>query len=400
MVEQLQFFEDDFKEETNNIEDESDLVVSNTDATNKAIVTATDWTIETILNQINKGNILLNPKFQRRDAWTPKRKSQFIESLFLGFPIPQIVLASHKQQKGKYIVIDGKQRLLSIRQFSSSESDEIYDRIKLTSLTVKKGLNNKSLIDLKKDPEFSDDVNSFENETIRTVVIKHWPDENFLYRVFLRLNTNSVGLSPQELRQALHPGDFINFADDYSQKSIALKEILNIKRPDFRMRDVEIMIRYYAFKYFLSYYSGSLKDFLDFTCENLNNKWDLESNTIKDDAGVFEDAHKMAKTVFSNPYRKWLGNRYEAKFNRAILDIVIYYFSIPEVIKQLPKKERLVEAAFQDLCVSDPKFLSSLERTTKSIEATHYRFSTWATVLNAVLGTDLPILEIQNHRLI
>ena len=45
-------------------------------------VTGTDWTVETLVGQIKKGNIQLNPSFQRRDAWTGRVKSKFIESIF------------------------------------------------------------------------------------------------------------------------------------------------------------------------------------------------------------------------------------------------------------------------------------------------------------------------------
>ncbi|HFR4125238.1 TPA: DUF262 domain-containing protein [Yersinia enterocolitica] len=83
-------------------------------AVGDAVVFSTDWTTETIINQISKGTIDLNPNFQRRDAWTQEEKSKFIESLILGFPIPPIVLALNKNIRGKYIVLDGKQRLLSI----------------------------------------------------------------------------------------------------------------------------------------------------------------------------------------------------------------------------------------------------------------------------------------------
>jgi len=65
-----------------------------------AVVTATDWTIETLISQLKKRNIKLDPSFQRRDAWTAKRKSEFIESLFLGLPVPQVVLAESKDRKG------------------------------------------------------------------------------------------------------------------------------------------------------------------------------------------------------------------------------------------------------------------------------------------------------------
>jgi hypothetical protein len=63
----------------------------------KIIVAGTDWTTATILDQLVRENIQLNPRFQRRDAWDIIRKSRFIESIFLGFPIPQIVLASQEK---------------------------------------------------------------------------------------------------------------------------------------------------------------------------------------------------------------------------------------------------------------------------------------------------------------
>src|SRR5688500_3142614 len=93
-------------------ETEDDLQLSK-HSVSEAVVTSTDWTTETILSQLARGNIFLTPNFQRRDAWTDARKSRFIESLFLALPIPQLVLAERKEKRGSYIVIDGKQRLLS-----------------------------------------------------------------------------------------------------------------------------------------------------------------------------------------------------------------------------------------------------------------------------------------------
>src|SRR4028118_1637334 len=87
------------------------------DEISEIIVAGNDWTTATILAQLLSDNIQLNPRFQRRDAWNITRKSRFIESIILGFPIPQIVLASNEKQRGKFIVLDGKQRLLTILQF-------------------------------------------------------------------------------------------------------------------------------------------------------------------------------------------------------------------------------------------------------------------------------------------
>lgn len=90
------------------VETEDDLTSLDPSLLGKAVVSSTDWTAETIIGQLTKGNISLDPIFQRRDAWTQSRKSKFIESIILGLPIPQLVLAESPEKKGAFIVIDGK----------------------------------------------------------------------------------------------------------------------------------------------------------------------------------------------------------------------------------------------------------------------------------------------------
>ncbi len=395
---QIEMFE--AEEEQEALENEDDLDALDIGTLSTAIVNSTDWTVDTILNQVRKGNILLNPDFQRRDAWVKKRKSEFIESLFLNFPVPQIVLAADKTHKGKYIVIDGKQRLLSMSQFASTGEGDIFEELKLTGLQVRKDLNGKSLTMLRQDSRFSDDIRAWENETIRTVVVKNWPNETFLYHVFLRLNTNSVGLSPQELRQALHPGPFIDFAAKESSNSNAIREMLSISKPDFRMRDVEIFIRYFAFKYFIHRYNGSMKDLLDMVCAEFNAAWEERKVELMKDAQKLEHAHQVTKSIFGeSSYRKWTGERFERKFNRAIFDIMAFYFCNDSVAVKVQGNEAALKKGFQELCAGDRNFIASLERTTKSIEATSYRLAKWATVLNGALGTSLPIFKVENGRL-
>lgn len=119
LKEKVSLFEEEEEEIDNDVSNREKLI----EEISKIIVSGSDWTTATIIDQIERGNIQLNPKFQRRDAWNITRKSRFIESLLLGFPIPQIVLATNPNNKGKFIVIDGKQRLLSLLQFyAKSES--------------------------------------------------------------------------------------------------------------------------------------------------------------------------------------------------------------------------------------------------------------------------------------
>jgi hypothetical protein len=386
-----------FVEYDDQAENEDDVeLVEGTDFS-AAVVSGTDWTTETIINQINKNNIQLNPDFQRRDAWDKSRKSNFIESLILGLPIPQLVLAERKEQRGAYIVLDGKQRLLSIRQFAAEKNDPVYEPLKLSGLEIRTDLKGKNLHDLKDDADFYNDVAAFENQPIRTVVIKNWPSEEFLYHVFLRLNTGSVQLAPQELRQALHPGAFVSYIDSKAPDNEAIKGILKLKKPDFRMRDNELLLRYYALKNFLTEYAGDLKKFLDNTCLQFNKDWANVENTVLEQFEELNHAHETILSVFgSNSYKKWFSVDYEKKFNRAIFDIMALSFSYPEVRTAVAGREAEVEELFRKLCKDNFAFLSSLETTTKSLKSTHTRISVWFNELNGLLNTKLPTFELDD----
>ena len=70
--EQLSLSLDEYDIQTDNLSDSEDLIdIDPSDV----IVYSRDWTIETIFNQISLGNIDLNPKFQRRNAWTDEKRS-------------------------------------------------------------------------------------------------------------------------------------------------------------------------------------------------------------------------------------------------------------------------------------------------------------------------------------
>lgn len=391
----------EFIEEEDQRENEADIADLDQSLFSSAVVSGNDWTTETLINQINKENILLNPEFQRRDAWDKRRKSLFVESLILGLPVPQLVLAESKERRGAYIVLDGKQRMLSIRQFAAGQNDPHYEQLKLTGLEIRADLKGKTLQDLQEDLTLFDDLSAFENQPIRTVVIKNWPNEEFLYHVFLRLNTGSVSLSPQELRQALHPGPFVTFLDAASAESVALREVLKLKKPDFRMRDAELLLRYYALRNYLTGYTGNLKAFLDSTCGKLNKFWEKEENNLRAQLDEFETAHQFLKGIFGDSlYRKWNGEKYETRFNRAIFDVFVLSFVDSNVRQAAVGKESGIEEAFRELCDKDQEFLSSIEATTKSIWATQTRISRWNQTLNDLIGTTLHVPKLVDGRIV
>lgn len=361
------------------------------------IVSDADWTTETIVSQLKKGNILLNPAFQRRDAWTDVRKSRFIESLFLGLPIPQIVLAESQTSKGKFIVIDGKQRLLSLRRFALDDGDPL----KLRDLEIRSDLNGKTLNQLIDDPSAEDDVAGFENQTVRTTVIRGWKNEAVLYLIFYRLNSGSVSLSPQELRHVLHPGPFIDFAFSFSEECQSLIDLLGRNgKPDFRMRDVELVIRYFAFSIYFERYAGDLKQFLDSTTLSLNQLWPQDKADLVRHAQLLDDAINITQEIFlKDAFHKWTAKGFEKRFNRAVFDCMVFYFSKPQLINKVLAHKDEIRDEFKRLCTEDAKFIKSLETTTKSTTATFTRLLTWGDSLERILRVTIPELGVFRSRL-
>jgi hypothetical protein len=199
----------------------------------------------------------------------------------------------------------------------------------------------------------------------------------------------------------LHPGPFVTFADRESGKSKALQQTLRIDKPDFRMRDTELFIRFYAFNLFLPDYRGNLKKFLDYTCMQLNEKWNSENDLILDYAQLLETSYQVAEAVFGvkNTFRKWTYSGYESQFNRAIFDIMMYSFSFPEEQQKIVANKDRVEALFKELCEENYEFRSSLERTTKSLDATCLRLNVWTSNLNSSIGTSLHVPSFVNGRI-
>lgn len=352
---------------------------------------STDWTTETIASQIAKGNIDLAPRFQRREAWKWDKQALFIESLILGLPVPQIILAERKDDPGRFIVIDGKQRLLSLSNFYGLQPDPILGPLILTGLKNRPDLNGKTYASISADPQLRRELSSFENQPIRTVIIGNWGSDDYLYQVFLRINTGGTPLSPQELRQALHPGPFADFIDQLSVQSDALKGLLGLVEPDFRMRDVELVLRFYSYRNFARDYRGNLKRFLDSSLAWLNEDFGNARPMLVKQAEEFDRAIEATNHIFGagNSMRKWTGERYEGQLNRAVFDIMAYYFSFENWRNAALAHPADVKGAFENLCENDERFRSAIEATTKSMGANTARFAAWAQALSDITRLDV-----------
>lgn len=385
---EIEYRDEDF-EDIEQQENADDLRVTSKDFEDLFVAPA-DWTIGSLVGLIGN-QIKLDPEFQRRGVWTEKAKIRFIESLFVNIPIPQILLAPRKEDKNAFIILDGKQRLLTIKEFCEGKFDTGKEFV-LQGLRLAKDLNGKSWRDIQKLPIWT---NRFLNHTQRSAIVKGWKNDNVLYEIFHRLNSGSVGLSPMELRTSLHRGEFLRSIIEWTETTRALHTLLRLKRPDRRMADVELTLRFIAFSQSEVSYEGDLKEFLDETTRKLNNAFRSlgEQRRIFDRLDLMELAIESATEIFGPKHvcRKWKDGKFESRFNRAVFDIVVGSLSVSEVRAWAIKRPAQFERAFVETCKGDREFLASLETSTKNLAEVRRRFTTWYGVVEKLTGAKLKV---------
>src|SRR5688572_14451769 len=79
----------------------------------------TDYSVELLAQKMNNGDFEI-PAYQREETWEQERKSRFIESLLMGLPIP-FLFFWEKPETGKLEIVDGSQRLRTVKQFLFNE---------------------------------------------------------------------------------------------------------------------------------------------------------------------------------------------------------------------------------------------------------------------------------------
>ena len=339
------------------------------------IVYSRDWTVATILNQIEQGNIDLNPGFQRRNAWTDDKRSKLIESIMIGYPIPEIVLAEDKNRRNSFIVIDGKQRLLTIAGFKNPDIYQYWTKKTPKTQRLTSSYKNKTYDDISSDIDL---LRIFENSALRCTVISNYPSDESLYDIFYRLNSGSTPLSSQELRQALNKGHFSEFLISVTDEDNVIRKVMNLSEPDKRLRDVEVLLRCMSFLKYATEYKGNLLQFLDNTTRTFNKNWDSEEKAIIRLKDRVMSATEKLYSVFDSYdtiARKYKNGEQYKQFNRVIFEVLVYFFDkIDENYLTTENNARFIHS-YQELFANDTDFQATIDGSTKNLENYKIRYS-------------------------
>ncbi len=171
---------------------------------NKISINIVPHTIGQVIDKLEYDEIKI-PDYQRQaDLWPQKQKSRFIESLMLNLPIPLFYFA--EAEDGKWLVVDGLQRITTLRQFMLAEKQTDVRRLILSDMEFKTEFNGCSWESL--PPAMQRRINT--SQITINLIGKHTPVA-VQHNIFSRINQGNSPLTPQEIRTALFQDYRIRF---------------------------------------------------------------------------------------------------------------------------------------------------------------------------------------------
>ena len=342
-----------------------------------------DLEIESLLGKFKRGRLNIQPEYQRQFVWDKVKSSHLIESALLDIPLPMVYLSEEKD--GKENVIDGQQRLTSFFSFIDGKLPDGND-FKLSGLKVFTELNGKKYSEL--SDELQDKIRYYK---IRTIKFKKESDNDLQFEIFARLNTGSVPLNDQELRNCIYRGKFNDLLKELTQDN-DFKYLLGLSNADKRMKDRELVLRFAAF-HFYTYlnYKAPIKNFLNHTMEKYQN---ISDNDAQDLRNAFKNTVQIIKTLLDkNAFKRFYrgdeknknGKWEPLKFNVSLYDILMYSFAREDKNTVYQNLDCIREALI-DLMTTDQEFIDSIELSTSGVKAVTIRFDKWRMTLQNILG--------------
>ena len=358
-----------------------------------------DYPIKVIVEMIQDGDIILRPHYQRGFIWDRTKSSLLIESVMLNIPLPPVYLA--QEEDGTLSVIDGLQRLHTFLDYYEDkfplrklEGEGLYDLNKLTYSKLKK--------------EFPKAKRILDRGNIRTITISKDSDPDIKYDIFERLNSGSVKLNDQEIRNCIFHGKLNKlimgtynqteqkYENDGLRANKILQQTMNLTELHQRYLDAELVIRILAIIEYRNdidiKYKNSMKLLInDYMKENLH----ADDKRLEYIKNLFENTINKAYQIFeSKLFKRYHNNDIEKTINRSIIDCVMSSFVDYELDELLEKKEEIVIRMDEMLNDTSSKYLGNITgmsfkdtvtKWTSSKNILKDRLELWQNNLNSIM---------------
>lgn len=227
-----------------------------------------DLAVRQILDMLATKDINIAPEYQRKFVWEGTRQSEFIESVFLGIPIPSLFMATNKDST--WDVVDGVQRLSTLVHFAGNSDQRkailhLDDALPLTGVEKLTSFNDKSFADLPKSIQLA-----FLTRSIRVTVLNDKSDMSVRFDLFERLNSGGVKLQPQEIRNCIYRGPFNDQLKKLAQ-DVNFRKVVKVSPADASNGlHEELVLRFFAFTEKYEEFDHSVYDFLNTYMDSAN----------------------------------------------------------------------------------------------------------------------------------
>lgn len=335
----------------------------------------------------------LDPDFQRHSVWSPKQKSELIESILMGIPLPLIYVK--EDEKGVYIIVDGRQRLTTLFTFMNHE-------FPLEKLTVLKNLNDAYFSKTKENGTgFTTYLTQAQQSKIEDCpltlhVIKPPTKDRVTFDLFDRVNRGGTRLYNQEMRNAIYQGTATKLLNKLAALDNFKNATENSVKPT-RMKDTYLILRMVGFylwrkKKLLSIkengcppveYRSDLQDFLGKTMMFLNDQ--MGSSFCEKFPVSFDKTMEACGTIlgpgcFRLPKK---GDGPRRSISMALFETVSYLMF--ELIDLPQNKSKSIKSKFTKL-LSNQSFIDSTTYIVDSNKSVKKRFELIEELIKEILN--------------
>lgn len=249
----------------------------------------TEYTVELLADKLDKDDFVI-PAYQRNFTWDARRKSRFIESLHMGLPIP--FLFFWEMGNGKLEIVDGSQRLRTIREY-------VRDELILSSLEELPSLSGTRFSDLPSSRQ-----RKVLNRSIRGIVLNEHADDQARFDMFERINTGSKVANTAEVRRGALQGPFQDMVELLARSQIlAALAPVSDKAKNERIPE-ELVTRFFAYGDGLETYRESPARFIFEYVKRKNAEFEANPALSAEYSDRFETMLTFVEAAFPNGFRK------------------------------------------------------------------------------------------------
>ena len=331
------------------------------------------FSIFELKRRYDRGNICLDPDFQRNEVWSTRQKSELIESVVMGIPLPLIYLA--ETMEGKLVIVDGRQRLTTFFRYLDNE-------FAINGLKIMTELNSCRFRDLENDVNKSKYAAEIEDFQLVIQIIKYPTPDRVRFDIFDRVNRGGTPLNNQEMRNALYQGPATRLLNELAE-SEEFKAATGHSVSPLHMKDKYIILRALSFYLWkkqllkkkngeIVVYRSDIEEFLGYAMEYLN--WVDEQSRVELKKMFFRVMERCYDRLGEDAFRIPTDSGRRRPVSMTLFESLFYFVALLEEEQiELPVG---AERHAVDEMLEDSVFLDALTYNVDSAVHVQNRFDT------------------------